>query len=114
MEPILRSAQVLKQEAEEIGYEGKEVTEYVKQHQALDREERAAWRDAQKLYAEEKREHMRSRWWRYKQKWMLREYKQKRKRADEIQIQMAKKKADKELTLKEMEGLSSNQYQCCG
>ena len=26
----------------------------MKQHQALDREERAAWRDAQKLYAEEK------------------------------------------------------------
>ena len=55
MEPILRSAQVLKQEAEQIGCEGKEVTEYVKQHQALDTEERAAWRNAQKLYAEEKK-----------------------------------------------------------
>ena len=39
MEPILRSAQVLKQE-------GKGIAEYVRQHQALDREERAAWRDA--------------------------------------------------------------------
>ena len=46
MEPVLKSFQILKQEAEEIGYEGKEVLEYVKQHQALDREERAAWRDA--------------------------------------------------------------------
>ena len=34
---------------------------------------------------------------------MLREYKQKRKRDDEIQIQMAKIEADKEFTLKEME-----------
>ena len=79
MEPVLRPAHVLKQEAEEIGYHGKEVAEYVRQHQALDREETAAWRDAQKLYAEEKR------------------------RADEIRIQMAEIEADKELTLKEME-----------
>ena len=42
MELTLRSAQVLKQEAEEKGYEGKEVVEFVKQQQALDREERAA------------------------------------------------------------------------
>ena len=48
----------------------------MKQHQTLDREERAAWRDAQKLYAEEE------------------------KNADEIW--MAKTEADKELTLKEM------------
>ena len=31
--------QVLKQEAEELGYQGKEVAEYVKQEQALYREE---------------------------------------------------------------------------
>ena len=53
MEPILGSDQVPKQEADEIGYHSKEVAEYVKQHQALDREERAAWIDAQKLSAEE-------------------------------------------------------------
>ena len=40
MKPLLRSAQVLKQKAEELGYQGKEVAEYVKQDQALDREER--------------------------------------------------------------------------
>ena len=31
MEPILRSAQVLKQEAEDIGFEGKEILEYIKE-----------------------------------------------------------------------------------
>ena len=46
MEPVLRSAQVLKQEAEEIGFEGKDILEYVKEQQKLDREERAAWRAA--------------------------------------------------------------------
>ena len=49
MEPTLRSAHVLKQEAEDLGYEGKEILEYVKEQQALDREERAAWRDVQKM-----------------------------------------------------------------
>ena len=39
MEPVLRSAQVLKQEAEEIGFEGKDILEYVKEQQKLDREE---------------------------------------------------------------------------
>ena len=52
MEPTLRSAQVLKQEAKEKGLEGKHIAEYVRQHQALDREEREdAWRDAQKMQA---------------------------------------------------------------
>ena len=37
MEPPLRSAQVLKQEAEEIGFEGKDIVEYVKEQQKLDR-----------------------------------------------------------------------------
>ena len=45
MEPILGSAQVLKQEAEKLGYENKDIAEYVKQHQALDREDRAAWKN---------------------------------------------------------------------
>ena len=40
MEPTLRSAHVLKQEAEETGLEGKDIPEYVRRHQALDREER--------------------------------------------------------------------------
>ena len=39
MEPVLRSAQVLKQEAEEIGFEGKDILEYVKEQQKLDRGE---------------------------------------------------------------------------
>ena len=52
MEPVLRSAQVLKQEAEEIGFEGKDILEYVKEQQKLDREERAAWREAQKMQAQ--------------------------------------------------------------
>ena len=55
MEPILESDQVPKQEADEIGYHWKEVAEYVKQHQTLDREEREAWKNAQKLSAVEKK-----------------------------------------------------------
>ena len=90
MEPILRSAQVLKQEAEDIGFEGKDILEYVKEQQKLDREERAAWREEKKrvdeLQAEEKR------------------------RADEIRFaqieaakEQAKLEAEKELKIKEME-----------
>ena len=88
MEPILRSAQVLKQEAEDIGFEGKDIVEYVKEQHKLDREERAAWREDRKRadQAEEK------------------------KRADEIrfaQIETAKEQAkieaEKELALKELE-----------
>ena len=60
MEPILRSAQVLKQEAEDIGFKGKDILEYVKERQKLDREERAAWRETQKradeLQAEREKE----------------------------------------------------------
>ena len=40
MEPTLRSAQVLKQEAEDLGFEGKEILDYVKEQQKLDREEK--------------------------------------------------------------------------
>ena len=83
MEPTLRSAQVLKQEAEDLGYEGKEIMEYVKEQQKFDREERAAWRNIRmtelQTEAEEKR------------------------RADEIKVQMAKIEAEKELILREME-----------
>ena len=88
MEPTLRSAQVLKQEAEDIGFEGKDILEYVKEQQKLDREERAAWRNIRmaELQAEDK------------------------KRADEIRFaqieaakEQAKTEAEKELALKELE-----------
>ena len=66
-----------------IGYEGKEIMEYVKEQQKFDREERAAWTNIRmtelQTEAEEKR------------------------RADEIKVQMAKIEAEKELTLREME-----------
>ena len=57
MEPTLRSAQVLKQEAEDLGFEGKEILDYVKDQQKLDREERAEWREDRKRadQAEEKK-----------------------------------------------------------
>ena len=87
MEPVLRSVQVLKQEAEDIGFEGKEILEYVKEHQKLDREERAAWRNIQ--MAEDRRA----------DEIHMAELKaEKEKRTDEIQIEV-----DKELKLKKME-----------
>ena len=55
MEPTLRSTQVLKEEAEDIGLMGKEIAAYVREQQTLDREERAAWRDTQKRQAEDKK-----------------------------------------------------------
>ena len=57
MEPALKSAQVLKQEAEDLGYEGREILAYVKEQQKLDREERAEWRKIRlaKLQAEDKK-----------------------------------------------------------
>ena len=42
----------MKQEAEEIGFEGKDILEYVKEQQKLDRVERAAWRETQKMQAQ--------------------------------------------------------------
>ena len=42
MEPTLRSTQVLKQEAEDFGFQRKDIAEYVTRQQILDREERAA------------------------------------------------------------------------
>ena len=90
MEPVLRSAQVLKQEAEDIGFEGKDILEYIKEQQKLDREERAAWRNIRmaELQAEEKKRA---------------DELDDRRRADEIKVQMAKIEAEKELTLREME-----------
>ena len=92
MEPVLRSAQVLKQEAEEIGFEGKDILEYVKEQQKLDREERAAWREAQKMQAQADVELAK-----------IRAEAEEKRRADEIKVQMAKIEAEKELTLREME-----------
>ena len=90
MEPVLRSAQVLKQEAEDIGFEGKDILEYVKEQQKLDREERAAWRNIRiaELQAEEKKraDELQA---------------EEKKRADEIRF--AQIKAKKELKIKEME-----------
>ena len=92
MEPTLRSAQVLKQEAEEIGFEGKDILEYVKEQQKLDREERAAWREAQKMQAQPDVELAK-----------IQAEAEEKRRADEIKVQMAKIEAEKELTLREME-----------
>ena len=92
MEPTLRSAQLLKQEAEEIGFEGKDILEYVKEQQKLDREERAAWREAQKMQAQADVELAK-----------IRAAAEEKRRADEIKVQMAKIEAEKELTLREME-----------
>ena len=47
MEPTLRSTQVFKQEAEELGLQGKEIAAYVREQQ-----ERVAWREAQKRQVE--------------------------------------------------------------
>ena len=55
MEPTLRSTPILKQEAEDIGLQGKDIAQYVKEQQALDRKERTDWRDAQKFYVKEKK-----------------------------------------------------------
>ena len=71
MEPTSRSAQVLMQEAEELGYEGKDVLDCVKEQHKLDREKRAAWRNIR-----------------------MAEMEFKEKKADEIKIQIAKIEAD--------------------
>ena len=101
MEPILRSAQALKQEAEDIGFEGKDILEYVKEQQKLDREERAAWRETQKMQAQADVELAKIR---------AEAEAEEKKRADEIrfaQIEAAKEQAkieaEKELALKELE-----------
>ena len=108
MEPVLRSAQVLKQEAEDIGFEGKDILEYVKEQQKLDREERAAWREAQKMQAQADIELAKIRV-EADQAEADRAAEEKR-RADEIQIaqteaakEQAKIEAEKELALKELE-----------
>ena len=83
MEPSQRSAQVLKQEAEDLGYEGKDILEYVKEQQKLDRKERAAWRNIRMAELQTEAE--------------------EKKSADEIKIQKAQIEVDRELKLREME-----------
>ena len=106
MEPTLRSAQVLKQEAEDLGFEGKEILDYVKDQQKLDREERAEWRKIwmAELQGEDKK---RADEIRIAQ---IGAEAEEKKRADEIrfaQIEAAKEQAkieaEKELALKELE-----------
>ena len=104
IEPTLRLTQVLKQEAEGIGLQGKEIAEYVREQQALDREERAAWREAQKRQIEIRMAELQAE----DKKWADEIHMSKR--ADEIKIQIAQieaakeqAKIDKEFKLKEME-----------
>ena len=103
MEPVLRSAQVLKQEAEEIGFEGKDILDYVKEQQKLDREERAAWREAQKMQAQADVELAKIRAEAEAEERKRADQSEEKKRADEIKVQMAKIEAEKELTLREIE-----------
>ena len=95
MEPTLRSTQVLKQEAEEIGLQGKEIAEYVREQQALDREERVAWREAQKRQVEIRMAELQ-----VEDKKRADESEEK-KRGDEIK--MAQIQIEKELKIKEMD-----------
>ena len=96
MERTLRSTQVLKEEAENIGLQGKDIAEYVTRQQTLDREERAEDKKrADELQAEDKKRadeiHM-------------------AEKADKIKIQNEQAKIDKELKIKEME-LQAQQVQ---
>ena len=45
----------MKEEAQDIGLQGKEISEYVTRQQTLDKEERVAWKDTQKRQTEDKR-----------------------------------------------------------
>ena len=74
----------------------------MKQQQALNREERAAWREAEKKKSADEIH-------------MAEIQAEEKKRADEIQIQIqiAKIEADKELTLKDMELKAQAQESTC-
>ena len=99
MEPALRTTQVLKQEAEDIGLHGERYCRVC--NKTLDREERAAWRDAaaQKLHAEEKKraDKIRMAETEAEDKKRADELQaEEKKRADEIKLQIAKIEAAKE------------------
>ena len=95
MEPTLRSTQDLKEEAEDKGLTEKEVAEYIREQQTLDREESAAWRDAQKLQAEEKKgaDEIRMA--------EIEAVAEEKKRADKIRLSQIE--IEKKLEIKEME-----------
>ena len=106
MEPTLRSTQFLKQEAEDIGLQRKDIAEYVTRQQTLNREERAAWREEQRMQAQADVELAK-----------VRAEAEEKRRADEIRFaqieavkEQAKIEADEELALKELE-LNAQQSQ---
>ena len=101
MEPTLRSAQVLKQEAEDIGLQGKDIAEYVTRQQTLDREERAEWRNIRmaELQAEDKKRANESHI-----KIQIAQIEAAKEQAKiEAAKEQAKLEAEKELKIKEME-----------
>ena len=90
----------MKQEAEDIGLQWKDVAEYVTRQQTSDREERAAWRDAQKMkaQAEEKKRADGIPMAEIEDRKREDEFQaEKEKRADDIKIQIAQIEAAKEL-----------------
>ena len=115
MEPTLRSTQVLKEEAEDIGLQGKDIAEYLTRQQTLDREERAAWREAQKRQVEIQMAELQAEDKKRADKLQAENGKRAdeihmAERADEIKIQIAQIEAakeqariDKELKITEME-----------
>ena len=97
----------MKQEAEDIGLQGKDIAEYVTRQQNLDREERAAWRVAHKFHAEEKKRADEIRMAE------IAAEAEEKKRADEIRL--AQIEIEKELKIKEMELQAQQaQAQACG
>ena len=94
--------------SQDIGFEGKDILEYVKEQQKLDREERAAWREAQKMQAQADIELAKIR--AEADRAEADRAAEEKRRADEIQIaqieaakEQAKIEAEKELALKELE-----------
>ena len=102
MEPTLRSTLVsTKQEAEDLGFEGKEILDYLKEQQKLDREERAAWRNIRmaELQAEDKKRADESHI-----KIQIAQIEAAKEQAKiEAAKEQAKIEAEKELALKELE-----------
>ena len=107
----------MKQEAEDIDLQWKDIAEYVREQQALDRQDGANWRDAQKFYVEEKKRADEIRLAEIQaeseEKKRADEMQaEEKKKADEIQLQIAKieaakeqakLEAEKELKIKEMD-----------
>ena len=102
-----------KQEAEDIGLQGKDIAEYVTRQQTLDREERAAWREAQKRQVEIRMAELQVEDKKRADEIRIAQIEaeaEEKKRADEIRFaqieaakEQAKLEAEKELKIKEME-----------